>query len=193
MFRHRVIATLALVLAACACAPQAHARMQLDRWKGHVAFGYGKVFSDSLAPGGSISAAGGLEYPVASRWHLGPTLAFNLLGSSSATRGSVHAGLDYSLFDIALMATYLPAHGRLTRLSFGPGFASAHADLAVSAGGAGFRDLAVAEGRPELAVDAAFMPRRMQVVAIGAELGARIVPVRQGVWSVLTGRLVIHF
>jgi len=183
---------LLAALAAC-CAVPASAGMRLEQWKGHLSVGYGRVFSDSLAPAGSISAAVGLEYPIASRWRLGPVAAFNLLGSSIVRRGSVTAGLDYSMFDAALLATYLPARGPFTRLSIGPGVASARAELAVAGGGALFRDLPVGEVRPEFAAEATLMSRRQTIVAIGAELGLRVVPVEQGTWTLMTARLAVHF
>lgn len=189
----RVTAPLLLAAVAACLAVPATAGMRLDAWKGHLSVGYGRVFSDSLAPGGSISAAVGLEYPIAGRWRLGPTAAFNLLGSSVVRRGSVTAGLDYSMFDAALLATYLPAAGPFTRLSIGPGVASARAELAVAGGGALFRDLPVGEVRPEIAAEATFMSRRQTIVAIGAELGLRIVPVEQGTWTLMTARFAVHF
>lgn len=190
--RRAMLPLLLAALAAC-CAAPASAGMRLDEWKGHLSVGYGRVFSDSLAPGGSISAAVGLEYPIASRWRLGPTAAFNLLGSSIVRRGSVTAGLDYSMFDAALLATYLPARGPFARLSIGPGVASARAELAVAGGGALFRDLPVGEVRPELAAEATLMSRRPSIVAIGAELGLRVVPVEQGTWTLVTARFAVHF
>jgi hypothetical protein len=175
-----------------AAAP-ARAGLRLDAWKGHLSVGYAKVFSDSLAPGGSISAGGGLEYPIAANWRLGADVAFNLLGSSVVNRGSVTAGLDYSMFDAALLATWLPAKGPVARLSVGPGVASPRAELAVAGGGALFRDLAVGEVKPCFAAQATIMSRRQHVVGIGAEIGTRIVPVDQGTWTLLTTRLTIHF
>ncbi len=195
MVRARRIAftLFAAFVVAVSSAPAAHAGLQLDRWKGHLAFGYAKLASDSLAPGGSLSAAAGVEYPVHPKWRVGPTLSFHLLGSSSAKRGSVTCGVDYSVVDVAMMATYLPARSWVSRISIGPGLASAHADLAIAAGGAAFSDLAVAQACPELAIDVTLMPRRMKVVGVGAELGTRIFPTDPGVWSVWTGRLAIHF
>lgn len=183
---------LLAALAAGASRP-ASAAMRLDDWRGHFSVGFGRVWSDSLAPGGSISAAGGLEYPLSPRWRLGATAAFNLLGSSTVNRGSVTAALDYSLFDAALLATYLPARGPITRLSFGPGVASARAELSVAGGGALFRDLPVGEVKPELALEAALLPRRQTIVAVGAELGLRVVPVEQCTWTLVTARLTVHF
>lgn len=189
----RAAGLLALTLAAACAAEPAAAGMRLDAWKGHLSVGYGRVWSDSLAPAGSISAAGGLEYPVAPRWRVGATAAFNLLGSSTVTRGSVTAALDYSLFDVALLATYLPPRGPVTRVSIGPGLASARAELSAAGGGALFRDLPVGEVKPEFALEAAFLPRRQTIVAVGAELGLRVIPVEQCTWTLLTARLTVHF
>lgn len=183
---------LAAALAVLAAAAPAGA-MKLDAWRGHLAVGYAKVVSDSLAPAGSISAAGGIEYPVAARWRVGGAAAFNLLGSSTVRRGSVTAAMDYSMFDAALLATWLPPRGPFARVSFGPGIASARAELAVAGGGALFRDLPVGEVKPDFAIDATLMSRKPRLVSVGAELGARIVPVDQGTWTLLTARLAIHF
>lgn len=190
--RRAVWPLLLVALAACGSRP-ASAGMRLDAWKGHLSVGYARVYSDTLAPGGSISAAGGLEYPIAPRWRLGATAAFNLLGSSTVDRGSVTAALDYSLFDAAFLATYLPARGPVTRISAGPGVASARAELSVAGGGALFRDLPVGEVRPEFALEASMLPRRQTIVAVGAELGLRIIPVEQCTWTLVTARLAVHF
>lgn len=185
-------AAVLAALVACAAAP-ATAGLRLDAWKGHLSVGYAKVYSDSLAPAGSISAGGGIEYPLSPGWRLGAAVAFNLLGSSVVDRGSVTAGLDYSLFDAALLATWLPSRGPVARVSFGPGVASARAELAVAGGGALFRDLPVGEVKPCFAAQATIMSRRQQIVGVGAELGTRIVPVDQGTWTLFTARLAIHF
>jgi hypothetical protein len=186
-------AAWATALALAAAPATAHAALRLDAWHGHVSFGFGRVFADSLAPKGSLSVAGGVDYPLSPRLRLGPTVAFSLLGSSTATRGGVQAGLDYSLFDAALQLHWLPARGPVTRVSVGPGLASARAELQVAGGGAGFVDLAVSELQPELALDLTSLPRRMQVVGVGAEVGLRVVPVTQHVWTLLTARLTIHY
>jgi hypothetical protein len=190
--RRLAMPLLLAALAACAAGP-ASAGMHLDAWKGRLAVGYARVFSDTLAPAGSISAALGAEYPIAKRWLLGPTFAFNLLGSSTVTRGSVTAALDYSCFDAALLATYLPARGPFTRLAIGGGVASARAELAVAGGGALFRDLPVGEVQPEFAAEATLGSRKQKIVAIGAELGVRVIPVTQCTWTVVTARLGIYF
>ena len=190
--RRLAMPLLLAALAAC-CAGPASAGMRLDAWKGHLGVGYSVVFSDTLAPPGSMSASLGVEYPIATRWLLGTSVGFNLLGSSTVTRGSVTAGLDYSHFDIALMATYLPARGPFTRFSFGSGVASNRAELAVAGGGALFRDLPVDEVQPEFAAEATLGSRKQKIVAIGAELGVRVIPVEQCTWTVFTARLGVYF
>ena len=187
-----MLALTLLALVTLAARP-ADAYMKLDAWHGHVAFGYSKLASDSLAPAGSISVAAGVDYPLSAQWRLGPTLAFNLLGSSQTRRGSVNAGLDYGMFDVALMASYLPRHGPISHLAFGPGLALARAELSVAGGGAAFGDLTVGEAKPEFAADLTLGPRTNSVVGIGLELGTRIVPVSQGTWSVWSARFAIHY
>jgi hypothetical protein len=184
---------LGLALLALAVAAPARAGMALDLWRGHVGIGFAGVVSDSLAPGGSLSVSAGVDYPLAASWRVGPTVSFNLLGSSNVTRGSIRAGLDYSMFEAAALVTYLPAHGPVSRWSFGPGVASPRAELSIAAGGAGFTDLTVGEIKPEFALDATLMPRHMPVVAVGGEFGTRLVPTSQGLWALFTARLAIHY
>jgi len=184
-------AALGALLAASAATPAS--AMRLEAWRGHLSFGYAKLVSDTLAPAGSISVAGGIEYPLAASWHLGGTLGFNLLGSSTVQRGSVTAALDYSVFDAALLATWLPPRGPFARVAFGPGVAGARAALAVAGGGALFRDLPVEEIQPEFAIDATLGSRKQKIVAVGLELGARIIPVTQCTWTVYSIRLAILY
>jgi hypothetical protein len=174
-------------------AAPAHAGLHLEPWRGHVSIGYGYLFSDSLSPGGSISVAGGVDYPLGQRWRLGPVLGLALLGSSDVTRGSVTAGLDYSMLDVALQLHWLPTKGPISRVSLGPGVASARSALQVGAGGAGFLDLAVDELQPEVAFDVSALPRRQKIVAVGLEAGLRWVPVERVNWTVTTLRLTIHY
>jgi hypothetical protein len=167
--------------------------MRLDQWRGHVSFGYAHLFSDSTSPGGSISASGGVDYPIAERWRIGPGVAISLLGTHDVTRGSVIAGLDHSLLEGVLQLHWLPRSGPVTRVSFGPGLAAARVALQVGAGGAGFLDLAVDEVQPELALDVSALPRRMQVVAVGLEAGVRWIPVERVRWLLTTVRFTIHY
>ena len=192
--RRRLCMHVAVVLAAaCSFVAPAYAGMHLDAWRGHVSIGYGYLFSDSLSPGGSISVAGGVDYPVATRWRVGPVIGIALLDSTDVTRGSITAGLDYSLLDVALQAHWLPPSGPITRVSLGPGIASARSALQVGAGGAGFLDLAVDELQPEVAFDLSSFPRSWHIVAVGLEAGVRWVPVQRVNWTVTTLRLTIHY
>ena len=178
---------------AAATAP-AHAKMRLEEWKGHISLGFAHAFADSLAPAGSMSVSGGVDYPLTTAWRVGPVLSFNLLGSTNVTRDLLTAGLDYSLLEAAVMFTHVNAHGPINRWSVGPGVASPHAELSIAYGGLGFRDLPVSGVRPELAADVTVMSRHMPLVAVGLELGARVVPIpSRATWTLLSGRLAIHF
>ncbi len=191
---NRILAALTMLAIAVAAPAGAHAGLRLDRWKGHVAVGFAHVVSDSLAPTGSFSTSAGVEYPLSAKWRVGPAMSFDLLGSSTVQRGSIVAGLDYSMFEAAMLFTYLPQKGPFSRISIGPGLASPRAELSVAAGGLGFRDLTVGELRPEFAIDGTIMSRHMPTVAVGAELGARVVPIpSKSTWTLLTARMAIHF
>jgi len=189
----RIGGSAAMVVAVLLLAVPARAGLHLAAWRGHVSIGYGYLFSDSLSPGGSISVSGGVDYPLGERWRLGPSLGIALLGSTDVTRGSITAGLDYSMLDLALQLHWLPTSGPISRVSLGPGIASARSALQVGAGGAGFLDLAVDELRPELAFDVSAIPRRQKIVAVGLEAGVRFVPVERVNWTVTTIKLTIHY
>jgi hypothetical protein len=181
------------LLAAVIAGPATAGAIRLEPWRGHISFGYGHLFSDDLSPGGSISVAGGVDYPINEALRVGPVIGIAILGSHDVTRGSVTAGLDYSLLDAALMLHWLPGSGRITRVSLGPGLAAARAQLQVGAGGAGFLDLAVDEVQPEFALDVSAIPRRQKIVAVGLEAGLRFVPVKRVDWTLATLRLTIHY
>lgn len=186
----RILAAAASVML---LALPAHAGMRLEAWRGHVSLGFGHLFSDSLSPSGSISVAGGADYPINDSFRIGPTIGMAILGTHDLTRGSITAGLDYSLLDAALQVHWLPAHGRITRVSVGPGVGLARVALQVGGGGAGFLDLAVDEVKPELAIDVSMLPRRQKIVAVGLEAGARVVAVERVTWVLTTLRLTIHY
>ncbi len=117
----------------------------------------------------------------------------SILGTHDVSRGSITAGLDFSLLDAALQLHWLPRSGPVTRVSLGPGLGLARTSLQVGAGGAGFLDLAVDEVKPELALDLSMLPRRQQIVAVGFEAGVRFVPVERVNWVLSTLRLTIHY
>lgn len=186
-------APVAVLLACLFTAPAQAGGMHLAGWRGHVSLGYGHLFSDSFSPGGSIAVAGGVDYPVHETLRIGPVLGMAILGTHDVTRGSITAGLEYSLLDVALQMHWLPRSGRITRVSIGPGLGIARTALQVGGGGAGFLDLAVDETKPELALDVSMLPRRQKIVAVGLEAGLRYVPVKRVDWILSTIRLTIHY
>ena len=191
MSRGRIL--LVLLLLTC-LAPTARAgALRLEPWRGHLSIGYAHLISDEFSPGGSISVAGGSDYPVGPNLRLGPVLGIALLGSHEVTRGSVTAGLEYTLLEGALQLHWLPQAGPITRVSFGPGVAAARSSLQVGGGGANFLDLAVDEVQPELALDVSALPRRQTIVAVGLEAGVRVVPVERVTWTLATLRFTIHY
>ena len=185
-------ALVVLGLALLSAVP-AEAGVKLEPWRGHVSFGYARLFSDEFSPGGSISLSGGVDYPVNEHLRIGPVLGIALLGTHDVVRGSIAAGLDYSMLDVALQAHWAPAAGPITRVSLGPGFAVARTSLQVGGGGAGFLDLAVDEVKPEFALDVTSIPRRMKVVGIGVEGGVRFVPVDRVNWILGSLKMTIHY
>lgn len=185
--------TLTALLLTAIAASSAHAGMKLENWRGHVSVGYGYLVSDTTSPGGSISVAAGVDYPLNSSLRLGPTVSMSLYGSYNTERGSFTASVDHSLLDVALQLHWLPASGPVTRVSLGPGVAAARGDLQAGAGGASFLDLAVDELQPEVALDVSAWPRHMKVVAVGLELGTRWVPVERVDWWSFTARLAVHY
>jgi hypothetical protein len=190
----RIGPALAVAAVVTLLAPRAQAAgMRLENWHGHVSVGYGHLFSDSLSPGGSISVAGGIDYALNGSLRLGPTIGMAILGTTDVTRGSVTAGLEYSLLDVALQLHWLPRSGPITRVSLGPGIGIARTALQVGAGGAGFLDLAVDETDPEVAFDLSMLPRRQKIVAVGVEAGLRFVPVERVNWWLSTIRLTVHY
>lgn len=185
---------LVLLLLLTCLAPTARAgALRLEPWRGHLSIGYAHLISDEFSPGGSISVAGGIDYPVGPNLRLGPVLGIALLGSHEVTRGSVTAGLEYTLLEGALQLHWLPQAGPITRVSFGPGVAAARSSLQVGGGGANFLDLAVDEVQPELALDVSALPRRQTIVAVGLEAGVRVVPVERVTWTLATLRFTIHY
>ena len=187
--------TAVLLAGALTGAPgAARANMRVEPWRGHISIGYAHVFSDSLAPPGSISFGAGLDYPLTPNWRVGPAMSFSMLGSSTVVRGSIPAAIDYNLFEAALLFTHLNAHGPVARWSVGPGLGSPRASISVAAGGLGFRDLTLSGVRPELAADITFISRHKPIVAVGAELAARVIPIpSHATWTQLSARLAIHF
>ena len=183
----------ALALAAAWFRPDPATASPLDSWRGHIAVGYAKLFSDSLAPGGSLSVGAGVDRPLGERFRLGPEINFHLLGSATVVRGSLAASLDYSALEGALLLSWLPEHGPVSRLSAGPALGSAHADLSTSGGGAGFSDLAVGQVRGGFALQATSLLRRDAPISPALEAGLRVFRLEQQTWSLFTLRAAVHY
>ena len=182
----------ALIVGILACPVGARAET-LEKFNGHLAVGYAKLFA-TKAPGGSMSFTGGVDYPVSPGFRAGFDLGFHLLGSRSEVRGSAVATVDYSMFEAVAFAHWIPSTlGPLGRLSFGPALLVAHADLSASAGGAGFSDLAVEDVAPGVAIDATLISRSSAPVRVGLELGGRLGFVEPEHWKLATARLAIHY
>ena len=190
------IAAAALIL--LAIPTMAHASA-LDRLGGHLSVGYGKLVS-SGSPGGSVSFTGGMDIPLSRTFRAGVDLGYDLLGSSTAVRGSLSATVSYSAFEAAVLVHWLPQNlGPLGRVTAGPVLLAAHADIAAAAGGAGFSDLAVGETAPGVAGEVTFIGRGDQPtgktppVRLGLQLGGRAGFLRHQTWTVLSARFTVHY
>lgn len=185
---------MTIAMLACGALSSAHgAGLDVDRFRGQLGIGYGKLFIGE-APGGSMSIAGGVEYPVASTVNLGLQIGYHLMGSRTEIRGSLLADVDYSLFEVSLLAHWTPPwRGPVGRLSFGPGLYSARAELSTSGGGAGFGDLAVDETVPGVSFGAELLSRKPSLLRVGLELGGRLAFVEDEPWSGAVARAVFHY
>jgi hypothetical protein len=160
---------------------------------GHVAIGYGKLFQED-APGGSLSIAGGLDWPLASRFRIGFGVGYSLLGSSTEQHGSLFANIDYSAPEAyAVGSWHPPSAGPVERVSLGLGVMNALAEIAAAGGGAAFRDLAREGVVPAAMIETTLMSRRPAPVRAGLELGARFGFLEEEVWPIATVRVAIHY
>jgi hypothetical protein len=186
-------AGLAAGVALALLAPAAGAEGRLQKFRGHLGVGYAKLVGDP-SPAGSFAMGVGVDYPLAERWRLGLDFGYELLGGDIAERGSFVSGIDYSMIEILAMAHWAPEHlWWLRRVSVGPGLFGAHADLAVSAGGLSFSDLAVDEFAPGLALDGTFMQAHEAAVRVGLELGGRIAFLSEDTWTMGLVRVAFHY
>lgn len=186
-------ALLVVVAAGLAAAAPSPAAAGIAAVRGHVGIGYAKLFV-SGAPGGSLSAEGGLDHPVGGGLRVGANLGYHLLGGRTVERGSLVANVDYSAFTAALQVHWQPRGlGPLARVSAGPALVNGHAELSTSGGGALFADLARGETAGGLALDATLMRRADAPVRIGLELGTRIGFFPDESWTLGTARLVFHY
>jgi hypothetical protein len=183
---------LLLALLGLASAP-AHAAFRFGDVAGHASIGYARLFILD-APGGSISMAAGVDYPLARTLRAGLDVGYDLLGSRTVERGSLVASVDYSDFQAAAFLHWLPhGLGPLRRISVGPALVVAHGDLSVTGGGAAFSDLAVGTTSAAAAAQVTFMPARPAPVKLGLELGGRTAFMPGEDWTILTVRVTFHY
>lgn len=162
-------------------------------WNGHLALGYALLFATD-APGGSLSAGAGMDYPVGGNLRAGVDLGYHLLGSRTVERGSLLATLDYSVFEaIAFLHWHPQGAGPLGRISAGPVLMSARSELSTSGGGAAFSDLAVEEVALGGALEATFMSSKPSPVRPALQIGARMAKLDTESWTIATARLAVHF
>jgi hypothetical protein len=160
---------------------------------GHVSIGYAKLFIAN-APGGSLSMAGGLDYPIARDLRAGFGVGLHLLGSRTVPRGSLVANVDYGVFEAVLFAHWIPRHlGPVGRISAGPALISARAELSTSGGGAAFSDLAVEHLAPGVALDVTLISHSTAPVRVGFEVGGRIGFLEREDWTMATTRVAFHY
>jgi len=177
----------------CLVPASAAAGMRFQELAGHASIGYARLFIPH-APGGSISMAAGLDYPVARTLRAGLDLGYDLLGSRTVPRGSLVASVDYSAFELVAFLHWLPQRlGPVRRLSVGPAMLNAHGDLSVTGGGAGFSDLAVGETAAAAAAQITLMPERPAPVKLGFELGGRLAFLPGEDWKLFTARMTVHY
>jgi len=186
-----VLRTLGLI-GLLAIVPVRAGASPFSEMRGHLGFGYAKLFATD-APGGSMAAAAGLDLPVTTDLRAGIEAGIDLLGSSAFERGSLLGEVDYSVFELLGQVHWKPSwRGPVGRVSIGPGLFKAKADLN-SSGPAAFEDLPVNEWGPGVAGSVTFISRKASKVSAGLELGGRWIALSKEDWSLFNARLVIHY
>jgi hypothetical protein len=199
---------LTFVFALLAIVPAAAAASPFSQLRGHIGFGYTKLFAtigvedpgavppETIeAPGGSMEVAAGLDVPIDTHLRVGFEAGIDLLGSTATERGSLLGELDYSVFELLGLVHYAPSWGGpVGRISLGPGLFKARADLS-SSGAAAFEDLPVREWAPGVAGSVTFMSRKETKVSAGLELGGRylFMDSAEDDWIIASARVVIHY
>jgi hypothetical protein len=182
---------LAALLVVAAHAP-AHAGV-FESMRGSAGLGYSKVFVED-APAGSFSVAAGLDFPAFADLRWGGSVALDILGSRSITRGSLAANIDYSAFEAALLLHWSPKNwGPVGRVSFGPALMSTRAELSTSGGGAAFRDLAVEEVVPAAALGVTLHSSKPRPVQVGLEIAGRYAFLEDDDWFLTSVRLALLY
>jgi len=185
-----VIGAVLAVTAPCAAA------IRLADVRGHIAIGYGRVFSSDTTdtPGGSLSMGAGLDLPIGAGLRAGLDIGYHSLGAVTLDQGSISTELDFSLLEALALVHWFPsAGGRRFVLSGGPGVFSARAALSSSPVGAIFSRSAIDQWRLGGAVSASIVRRRPSPVRIGLEAGVRVVPLEDVTWTLAMARVVILY
>ncbi len=195
----RVTVALLLVLA---LAPAVAGAAGIADWNGHLGFGYSKLFrTDSLAPGvrtkapsGSLSLGVGVDHAVGRGWRAGVAMGYHMLGSTTVPRGSLTAGIDFTVLDFALLVSRdFPGRRALLRVAAGPGLMNARAELSAAGGGALFSDLAVSRTAPAAALEFTVLTSAARPVRLGLETGLRVGFIPDDIWTVWDTRVAIHY
>jgi hypothetical protein len=166
-----------------------------DSWvtpmRGHLSFGYAKLFI-SDAPGGSLSFSAGVDHPMGAV-RGGIDIDYSLLGTRTVPRGSLVADVDYSTLEVLAMVHWQPSWRiPIGRVSFGAGVMGARATVS-SSGAAEFQDLPVNEVAPAFAAEATLIGRTAAPVRVGLETGVHVGLVSDTSWTVWDVRLAIHY
>ena len=189
---NRVLWRTLVLLALFLIPAPASAVARFGELAGHLSIGYAKLVTTD-APGGSISMGAGLDYPLARTLRAGLDLGYDLLGSRTVQRGSLFGAVDYGAFGVTAFLHWLPQRGPVRRVSLGPALVSAHGDLSVTGGGAGFGDLAVHESAGAVAAQITLMPAKPAPVKLGLELGGRLAFLPGDDWTLLSVRATVHY
>lgn len=178
------LATLLVTRGVAAAGPS------LDSIRGHFGLGYAQLMNTG-SPGGSLGFGAGLDLPVRKSLRFGVDIGFELLGSQVVERDSVlSADLEYSLFETFALLHWIPREP--WRISIGPGLVHSRADLSSSSPVA-FGDLAVDETAPGGALSLQWLTGGATPLRAGLEVGVRTAWMEHGTWTVMVGRVTVHY
>ncbi|HZM28140.1 MAG TPA: hypothetical protein VFB89_12325 [Gemmatimonadales bacterium] len=178
-----------LLVAVAFLAARPAAALTLEQVGGHFGFGYGQLLNDD-PPAGSLAFGAGVDIPVLPSLRAGIDLGFDLLGSRVEERGSVSADVEYSMFEVFGLLHWTPRDA--WRLSMGPGLVHARGDLS-SSGPVAFEDLAVNEAAPGGSLSVQWLMGSKSPLRVGVEAGVRTAWMESETWTVMLGRLMVHY
>ncbi len=185
-----------LLLFAVTLAPApARAGLDIHEFRGSISIGYAKLFATD-APGGSMSTEAAISYPVVPGLALGPSFAFQLLGTRTVEgeQGVSIGSLDYSMLEVGLLARWAPTNlWPLGLVSFGPELVSAKADLSSTGGGAEFEPLAQSEIGPGAALELTLIKSKPAPVRVGLQISGRWAFLPGEDWKVVATRMSFEF